>query len=491
MREQDQRLRDLGANALEVVGLTIVVAGVLAGLAVGFGGSLADGVAVAVCRVVRAGDTAGCETPGDENYKPVCTTARSSGTAGLKVDVAFVNVSADYTLMKTVTYDPVTGEKTVKVTAIKGKGVGLGTGVGANTHAGLANAGGGLSGDLNVKGSVGESWSFTGKDAEGEADALIGDLKEQYNIDAVKENGGLVGLVGAGAYDTVAGPDIPEPNVHTYEAELGASGSGNLGGTLGPKTKPRGGKHAEGKHAKGKGPKHAKKGPEPEVTGGAEARVTVDYSEKVTYEVDDKTGDESATIMLKVGGTGGGQLGPYDKRSRVEYAGSMKVTKGPDGKLKSVTLTWVEIVDGKATMTTTEIPTTTDKDREIVRDKLATLAGAGETAAAFMGDGLVPTEDPGEDGDPFQKLLYDKGRTSKVDYAYDRSDKNYGVNVKLGLKAGVGVGITGSSEKATGARYLGAPGPDGTRRFKNYEECGGKAGKPGGGTDPRNGRPGS
>jgi hypothetical protein len=84
---------------------------------------------------------------------------------------------------------------------------------------------------------------------------------------------------------------------------------------------------------------------------------------------------------------------------------------------------------------------------------------------------MAPTKDPGPDADPLSRLLYEKGRTSKVNYEYDQQDPSYGANVKLGLKVGVGVNISNSSRKVKDAQYLGAPNQGGTRDYKKYQEC--------------------
>lgn len=45
---------------------------------------------------------------------------------------------------------------------------------------------------------------------------------------------------------------------------------------------------------------------------------------------------------------------------------------------------------------------------------------------------MAPTRQPGPDATPLQRLLYERGKTSKVDYQYDQTDSNYGAIVKWG-----------------------------------------------------------
>lgn len=479
-RAWSRGLHEAGANALEWVGITIIVAGVVVGLAAVLPTPLSDGLKAAICKVVNGGDASKCSSSQDEKYKPTCTTQLSSDSYGGKIEVAFFSVGRDYQFMRTTSYDPQTGEKTVSITGIKGASAGVGTGIGAGANFGVGNIGADLSGDAKLRLGMGDGWEYKGKDADAKADKLMGDLKEQYSIDAVKENGGLLGRVGGEIYDAAAGPDLPDPDVNRYEGEIDLSGSLSAGLTLGPKDPS--GKHRkpdrfyQGKHRKetrlDKLNKHDKRGSDsldPNFNGS----VGVDGNEKAIYETK-KNGESSMTVMLKGEvNYGASTLVPL-AQGRRQATGAMKISKDKNGKMSSVTLTQTHIVDGHATVITTELPTKTDQERAIVAESLldpTNKGGPGGQTLALTWDDMAPTKAPGRAASAMDQLLYKNAKTSRVGYAYDQSDAAYGANVKLGLKLGVGAEISNSDRRATDAEYLGAPKPDGSRGFLKYPEC--------------------
>lgn len=219
--------RDIGEGSVSYFVVILLIASVTAAVLVtGLGGQIMERITYAICVAANAGDESKCESPEDLAMRPTCTTNLSSDSYSGTVEVLIFDVGRDYSFMRTTTIDPQTGERKIRITAIKGGSAGVGTGLGVGVNGGnLFNAGVDASADARVRLGIGDAWEFTGPNAEAEADAFEADIREQYGIDAVKENGGLFGWVGGSVYDAVAGPDIPDPDINRYEAELDLSAS--------------------------------------------------------------------------------------------------------------------------------------------------------------------------------------------------------------------------------------------------------------------------
>ncbi|MEU8122744.1 hypothetical protein AB0C21_28875 [Spirillospora sp. NPDC049024] len=466
-----ERRSDTGASAKEYAALIMVGALVMGILfAVVSPGTFGADVEYALCKLFSADDSQ-CESRNDKALKPSCTSTLSSESYGGSVDVAIFSIGRDYGFLKFTTIGP-DGKKEVRVVAIKGVNGGVGTGVGVGINFGKAlNLGADASVDAKLKVGAGDGWVFTGPDAEKNANKFMGDIKEQYSIDAVKENGGLLGQVGGNIYDYFAGPDIPESDIKRYEGQLDVSGSLTAGLGIGPKDKPE----YKGKHRK---EDWKDKIPDSRgsngITPNLNAYVGINGTEKVIYEDNKKTGDSSMTFILSgEANYGENHLFP-GAQGRANATGSMTVTKGKDGKIKSVSFTQVHILNGKATTITTTLPINTDAERSTLTDYLLNpfnTGGPGGQVLSLTWDDMAPTEPPGPNAHPLQKLLYDKGKTSRVNYDYDQSDASYGASVKLGLKLGGNVAISNSNRQVTDAQYLGAQGPGGTREWKDFKEC--------------------
>jgi hypothetical protein len=466
-----ERRSDAGASAKEYAALIAVAALMLGVLfSVVSPGTFGADVEYALCKLFAADDSE-CESRHDRALKPNCLAGLTSDSYGGSVEVAIFSVGRDYGFLKFTTIGP-DGKKTVKVMAIKGVSGGVGTGVGVGINAGkIFNVGADASVDATLRVGAGDGWVFDGPNAEDDANAFMNDIKEQYSIDAVKENGGLLGSIGGNIYDAFAGPDIPEPTIQRYEGQLDITGSLTAGLGIGPRDKPE----YVGRHRK---ENWQDKLPDSRgsngVTPNLNAYVGISGTEKVIYEDDKKTGDTSMTFML----TGEVNYGENHlvpgAQGRANATGAMTITKDKNGNIKSASFTQVHIVNGKATTVTTTLPITTDAERATLAEYLLNpfnTGGPGGQLLSLTWDDMAPTEPPGEGAHPLQQLLYDKGKTSKVTYDYDQSDASYGANVKLGLKLGANYAVSNSGRQVTDAQYLGAQGPGGTREWKDFEEC--------------------
>ena len=467
---------DRGATTMEYAGVIVLAALILGVIVPVLVPPIKGHVEYALCQILHAGDASQCESPEDKNYKPKqCMLARSTNTYGASVDVLFFKVGKDLTFMRTTTVDN-NGNKKVVVTAVDNTSLGVGTGIGVGVHGGKAfNIGADATIGADVKVGIGDSWTFTGKDPEGQADHFIGDIRETAAIKAV-EHSGIGGWLAGHAYDAVAGPDdLPDPDIKRTEFSLNVNGGVSAGLGIGPPNK-KGGKQPTQSKPKSRKQKfedkHDKRGDNQGYSSNASGSLTVDGSEKGVIE-QHKDGSSAVTLMLSGKGTGteshvvGGHSGSLGS------TGSIKVSKDKNGTITGMDLTHATIVGGKTTWTTTHLPLTNDKDRQTVANYLVSDLGTkmGQTTLNLTWDDMAPTNPPGPDANPLQKLLYEKGQTTKQDYSYDASAQSYGLDVKLGVKLGLGVNASSENQKLTSAQYLGAPGPDGIRRYRNYKEC--------------------
>ncbi|MEW2352531.1 hypothetical protein [Spirillospora sp. NPDC029432] len=440
-----------------------------------FGGSLVDGIKYAICRVFSAAGLADCETPADRALRPSCLTNLETGSYGGNIEVLIIRVGKDYSFLRTTSIAP-DGTKTVTVIGVKGKTGGVGTGIGAGINIGnVINLGADALAEAKVRLGTGDGWQFTGPDAEKKADDLMGQLQEQFGIDAVKENGGFLGQIGGTIYDAVAGPDLPEPNIRRYEGEFDLyAGVWAMAG-VGPKD-PKGRHRKPDRHTDPRGPQE----PDPKDSRGtdsinpnAAAWAAVDGNERAILEINERTGDTSVTMMLRGEANYGANWGANGPQGRHAATGAITLTRDKNGKLSKVTFAQTHIVNGTATVVTTTLPLETDADRLAVASGLLDPREGGPSGQllSLTWDDMAPTRDPGPDASPLQRLLYEKGTTSKVDYEYDQTDALYGASVKLGLRLGVNAAISDSTRRATGAQYLGAPTPAGTRPYLDQPEC--------------------
>ncbi|WP_018655757.1 hypothetical protein [Actinomadura flavalba] len=473
------RSPDAGASAIHYAALLLVGAIVLTFLAMIIPSRVVDDVRYEICRIFNGGDASKCERAADVALKPPCTSKVSSDSYGGTVDVAIFRVGRDYGFMRTTTIGP-DGKKTVTVTAVKGLTGGVGTGVGIGVNWKAVNAGADASADAKLRIGVGDGWTFDGPDAEQKADAFMKQIRKQYAIDGVKENGGIIGRIGGEVYDAVAGPDIPSSDIRRWEGELDLSGSLSAGLGLGP-ADPKGKHRKPDRHTSPEGPDEKSwKDKVPDgrgsdaVSPNAKAYVGVNGNEKAVFEENKKTGDLSVTFILKGEANYGANALVSGPQGRRNATGALTVTRDKNGKLSKVTFAQTHIVDGTATVVTTELPLTTDQERADVMSYLINpvqSGGPGLQTLALTWDDMAPQQDPGPNASPLQRLLYEKGKSSKVNYAYDQTDDNYGASVKLGLKLGGNLAISNSTRQVSDAQYLGAPGTDGKRRYLTHREC--------------------
>lgn len=475
---------DRGANALEVTGLVITVAGVLVALGFALPEPVTGGFRSAVCRAVTFGDDSSCKSDPvagdtkqvgggmwpkgsgvpnpDQPYMPTCLVESASVAMTGDVQVYSIEAGGDLVLVQQTSIDPQTGEPVVTIQALNANTAGLGAGVGGDIGAGVQStaAEASVSGALGF--TAGDGWEFRGPDATLEAADLLDD---------VAERAAAYGTSGANAMGEWTGdamdffgvlPDVPDPTTHTYTGSFEVSAGADVG------LQPGYGGGKNGGDSKRKGGDD--EGPDGWLGDiNADAQVSVDAESQVTYETNDVTGESSVTYMLK-GGAGAGANWVVDGANTGAAAtGSVKITENADGSIKSATFTQVHLVGDELVETITEVEPRNDAER----DELSSMfAMAGQNAALTLTwDDMAPTEEPGEDASDLERLIYETGKTSRVSYDYDSSSDDVGFSGKYGLTFGFQLGTETEKQLASEAEYLGAPGEDGTREFKDYDAC--------------------
>ncbi|MBB4933966.1 hypothetical protein F4561_004786 [Lipingzhangella halophila] len=90
----------------------------------------------------------------------------------------------------------------------------------------------------------------------------------------------------------------------------------------------------------------------------------------------------------------------------------------------------------------------------------------------MRGDHGFVEEDPGPNGDPWEKLIYDKAQVWQTTHHRDFTDWEIGATGRFKFVS-IGGGYSEHEQTRTtvDAWYLGAPGADGTRPTTRYEEC--------------------
>lgn len=459
---------DGGVSTVEwVAGLLIVAGMVTAMVTLTVPQSVRDGVEAAICEVFSAGGSGDCQTPQeqarDEDFRPdVCTTASSTWRGDVWASVLIFKVGEDLTFMQSTDSDG-----NVTVTAVNGQSGGVEIVAGGEIQAGGSSPGGSASTGASLRIAAGDGWVFESQD---EADEFIDDIRRRAVAEAIVPGptglGGFVvgGLetigdaVGAeGIVDDVLG-DVPDPDIHQQELEISANGA--LGAALGGPRLDR--QIEDGRPEVGIDPNTAR------------AYVNVDASAKVIRTQNDEENTTSTTFQLRGGARAGADaVGIDQQEARASAQGAVTLTEGPDGELQSLTLTQTTIINDRSTVTTTELPVDTEAERDIVRDYLTDPGNAGPLGPTLQltWDDMAPTRDPGPDASPLQRLLYEQGQTQRVNYSYDSHNTPFGARAGEGVQVGAGFNVLSSDQEVTDAEYLGAPGANGTRPFRDFTEC--------------------
>ncbi|MCT7351178.1 hypothetical protein N4P33_03205 [Streptomyces sp. 15-116A] len=214
---------------------------------------------------------------------------------------------------------------------------------------------------------------------------------------------------------------------------------------------------------------------------------SIEYGTKAGYEAGPLSGEYTANTTQTGTVTvtydkASGKLVRIDMTRTVERGGQKDGAKvsgdngrdGPDkrgggaGVKGTDSTTGIEIV---TTSVSFDPGPAGDGEREIAE---RWLDGTNEQVAApfrymFGSDGLTPTARPGAD-DPFGRLVFDKGQSSRMTYTGEVNAAEYGFELNLGLSLGLSVSTEQKAETLTDARFLGAPRGE-RRSYVPYSYC--------------------
>jgi hypothetical protein len=473
--------RDRGVEIVEWGASLLLIAAIVGVLvSIGLPQLVEDRVSYAICRVFSPrGD---CNAPqtdarGDRFKPKACAVSTSTNSSGGKVDIALFDVGRDITFIRTTD-----SKGKVVVTAVDAASVGVGTGVGAGYNIrNKVNIGADLKVHGGLKLGMGEGWEFSDPK---KANRFIAEIQKRTHQQALKKSWGLRGLVVGSLWSVVDPPRVREPDIEKFEVEVGVDGGGITGVGAGPRNDKPAKNRRERLDRRTRGDQ-----PGLGVNANLNGYAKIDGKEKAIAEFNKTNGEKSLTLQVSGGAKAGVNYVVDGKQVRGETRGAVKLTYDKDGNLSRLTLTRTGIVNGKSEIATTEVPITNEKERNAVYQQLfADQAAAlliqsalapgvpipiAGTPLRLTMDDMTPDTPPGANATPLQRLLYERGSSSKVYYDYDADEKAYGASVKFGLMLGLGVNFNRTSQKATSGQYLSAPSVGGTggRHWRNFEEC--------------------
>lgn len=429
----------------------------------------------AICRLF-GGD---CRAAQPYDYKPAtsaCVRGSNSHKVGGSVTVFSVKVGQSFQVLRTEYADGSVLLTVVPVDFKLGAEGELGAGLKVGKNGGLgAELGAKAEAALNIK--FGDAWKF--RDGK-EADDFIEDLK----WDLARKEGAKVSP-GLWVFNELTGWEPRTPDPHIQQVEVGVDGAlkGALGiGSVSEKTGDDGGLV--------KSIKDRATGVEIEGKVGEAMLITKDDSGPA-----DK-GYPRTSYTLQVQGTvkGGAKVAGYGPGGESSYIGQTKITRDKNGKLLSIT--WVntyestdtegfknpgstqgsaKTADKKVTTTTTTVDF--DETNRSTGEKwlvdnaflmpLQTIRNAADENGAFH------SADPGLDADPMDRLIYDRGRTTRNTYAGNVDEYAIAGKVALGVKFGFEASYETADSTLVDSTYLGAP-QNGRREFQSWPECKGE-----------------
>jgi hypothetical protein len=468
------RRRDRGSETVEWGAALLLVAAVVAVLAsAALPESVRDNIENAICRVFNPSSPQSCQSRADLAYKPdACEVSRSNDKRGSSFDVAIFNVGRDLTFIRTMD-----SRGKTRIYALHGDSAGVGGGVGVGVNWGAVNVGVGLGADASLSEAQGDGWEF---DTPEEADRFVEDIMDRAEQEAIRDTGPPGWLIG-GILGAVDPPNVREPDIRRYQIALGGNASAGAGFNV------------EG-DASGAGRPREGKGSGPEVAGGPGvpqrgpnlgADVSVNGSETGIVEQNTRTGETTVSLIVGGGVQGNANYVVDGEHRRGRLDGVVALTYDGSGNVTMLGLTRVATNGNQQEVTTTTLPVTTEEQRRAVSEYLAVdqihqaavenprngVPIPGLAALPLTWDDFAPVDPPGPNATPLQEQLYQNGETTRTQNEFDLHDQNYGARVKAGLSLGLNVNYTDDHRTAVEAEYLGAPGPGGQRRWKDFPEC--------------------
>ncbi|MBW8484944.1 hypothetical protein [Actinomadura parmotrematis] len=460
--------RDRGASATEYTALLVLAGLIIVALLLLVPNPVQSGVRAAICTMFGGKD---CGTSAPFEYKPptsACLLSSNSKKVGGSVTIFSIKIGQNFQVVKMRTAD---GKVKVMVVPVDYK-LGAEAEVGGKLQFGKGSFGGELG--AKVEGSVnlkyGDTWVF--KD-----DKEASDFIDKMKWDVLHKEGEKLSP-GLWLWDKATGwkpkardPDISQVEVGVEGVLKGTAGFGNL--TTGSDGKKKVTDIGTGAEVEGK--------------AGDAVIVTTDKSGAAK----DGFPKTSYTFQVKGSYKLGAKVIGYGPGGERSYTGQTKVTYDKDGRLLSVT--WITTqeenasegfknpgknngsvkgTDKKVSVTTTTL-NFDDSNRALgekwIHDN-AFLMPLQTVRNTFDQDGPLVTRDPGPGGDPFDKLIYDRGVVSRNTYAGDVDEFKIAAEIAAELKFGIEGGYEGEKQTLVGSQYLGAP-QNGQRTFQDWPEC--------------------
>ncbi|RNL81557.1 hypothetical protein [Halostreptopolyspora alba] len=328
-----------------------------------------------------------------------------------------------------------------------------------------------------LKASVGDTWIF---DSEQEADRFRDDIVE--NQVAQQSMQSPQGGAGAAIYYWLnPPPEIPDPKLTTVTGRLEGGGVAEGGLSLEPS------------------------GVETPIDIGTGINARIKFSDQVAHRTDTRDPDNpltATTYQFSGQGAIGGEVAGRGGQAEGEMSGAVRVARNEAGE--PVELVYVTTVegglasrdryggkyekhkggakdkDGESTVheTRTTLKLDTPEERAIAeeyiqREGAEGLIGGSKLAFSqmFSDDDDLFTEPP-DNGDEFERLMYEKATVSNITQDKTTDINTYGGKAAIGLGLGAKIGTESSEQRTVESQQLGAPDPEtGTREFEEYEEC--------------------
>lgn len=474
----------ISGEQVGVLVLVAAIAGVL--LRFGFPALVGDWGSYAVCSLFTSGE--GCEEPGtaapvppgppapsDEDFlPPPCLVSQESEQAGYEVRIAFVRIGEDYGFIRQEFADG-----RVRMTSVNGASLGAqwesGTRILDLSQLGTDEAGGA---SIDIGGGIrlgyGDTWEFASvAEADAMREQLDAYLMQQQQIRNAGQSSPGLHLYWWLTDGYIDPPSSPTVTFSTISAEVALGGELGLRSPLGP------GADGEERYL------------DPQVG----VRLEADASYEVLVEHNSRTGTRSETYTLGASGTAQGNVTVGRGELTGESTGSVKMTYDARGQLIEIQLMSTRSggvsgslgvrnpvqggsgpsVRGGAGESTAIVSTTTLSidsmaDRRIVEAALSGARARFGTPFSFTLNHVAPDR-PVPD-DPFQQLLYERGRTSEIVYDDVSDIREFGLSLKAGWQLGLSFNYGTEGRNVREASYLGAPGVDGVRPMVVNTSCG-------------------
>ncbi|NEA27302.1 hypothetical protein [Actinomadura bangladeshensis] len=461
-----RRRRETGAAAIEYAVLVGIASALLVALLLLLPNSVGSGVREALCKIFGGNCTAQ-----PFQYKPpvsACIVTSDSKKIGATVTVFSIKAGQNLQFVKIKMGD---GKVRLMIVPNDYK-LGAEAEVGGKLQFGKGSyggkIGGSVEGSLNFK--YGDTWVFPDEKA-------AGDFLDDMKWDLARREGEKASP-GLWVFDKLTGwePRTRDPDFRQWE--VGVEGLGKLAAGFGDLTTDEQGERKVKDRAT-----------------GLEAEGKIGDGVIVTKDSSGSAADgyplTSYTFQVKGGIKLGAKAVGFGPSGEASYTGQTKVTLDKDGRLKS--MTWIttqesndttgfknpggKTVTWKGTGKKVSVTTTTvsfdDTNRAIgekwIHDN-AFMIPLQTVRNTFDENGALTTADPGPDGDPMDRLIYERGLTNRNVYAGDVDEFKIGAEIAAEVKFGIEGGYEGETQNIVGSQYLGPP-QNGERTFVDWPEC--------------------